>query len=300
MGLIQHDIDFIRVDGDFAMVIGNELDNIMTIEALSLSNPLAVCEDIGDFPFVLAGMTGGILDAGNDGNNLGFPEMTSRYIPIICGGRGKFNWGDKSFCLIRFSTGMMTPVAELQEARYDVGSLVVGGGSTLWVLGGSAHEQHHLQDRIITETTDLVSLNQNGTGFTVRQGPRMPEPIEHYCFIGLNDTVGFLVSKYGKIQCQWDCMILIPLYIESKTWFFNLEQLDLDLELPDDQEMEGEWTDGPEMITKDLFERKCGMIFDAEDPSVRYVVAIPHTEFWIVDSDGWIEGPAAPDPGHFL
>jgi hypothetical protein len=168
------------------------------IEVIDLADPTNVCHTsvLEDYPIdKLVAASGGLLSS-----NIG----------LICGGFATSMYQDRCFS---FTDSSIEANVKLLQARQQAASVVINGGTTLWITGGK------LSGGATTYSTELVELN--GT----KSGRDMPLALRIHCLVSLDDeTIILIGGTNGGIASM-----------SSATFYYNTENRT--------------WTDGPSMIT---------------------------------------------------
>lgn len=161
-------------------------------------------------------------------------------------------------------------VAQLMEQKYEASSLVIGGGSALWVTGG-----YNLDHRV--QTTEIVELNQSGDFGVVRQGPQLPKALFGHSMVLINESLAMVIGGSTNIAI-------------GNTYFYNFDSKS--------------WSNGPG-LSKDRSHHDSAMITDKGTGKQYVVVAggtgvghdgdLDSVEFLDVSSPiAWRVGPKMP------
>jgi hypothetical protein len=94
----------------------------------------------------------------------------------------------------------------LTQPRKLGASVVINGGTTLWITGGQ------LVGNKVTNLTEFVELN--GT----RNGPDMPLALNIHCLVSLNDTTVILIG--GNTGGSTKTSATFFYNIEHQTWYY--------------------------------------------------------------------------------
>ncbi len=234
-------------------------------------------------PVAVAEATGGVLR----------PSLTSSndYTPIICGGASDNGEGkvinENCYTLTQ---NQSEPARMISAGRVGAASVVILGGTRLWVTGGWNPETSHYCDFLL-DSTELVSLSVSHD-LTIRQGPKLAEPTAYHCLQMINEHLaivygGQMVDYYnGCFTRAW-----------KRVWTYHF----------DENESGGEWTPQPEMLEPRMH-HSCGVLrMDAVGTKVVVAAggegetgaAMSDVEFLRVDKNGqinqeWEFGPHLP------
>ena len=118
--------DYLSIPSDKLIVTGgwNEYDELWQTEMFDLSNHSLKCQHDMDLTLPLGAAAGGVLSL-DDGVQ----------VPIICG--GYVNYWMRNYETSCYQLGNANPVAELTFAKFNHAGVVINGGKTLWITGGT-------------------------------------------------------------------------------------------------------------------------------------------------------------------
>ncbi len=194
---------------------------------------------------------------------------------------------DKCYFLPSGTSNWILLDQTLMERRWGSSSIVIDNGKTLWIIGGTEHDNYSK----ISKTTELVTILDEDSPseyVSIQQGPDLPFGVMTKCMAKINSTTAIWTGSGYKDQNQ--------------TYYVDIPNVG-----PTGDRSPVKVVKGPELNIERWY-HICGVLTDPGDGHHKVAIVaggqsglkyVKSTELLVLDSldladQGWIQGPDMP------